>query len=108
MEKSLGAAYVNDFEFNDRSYRVYVQADQQFRSNPGDVARYSVKTSAGRMMPLSNVVSIHETTAPKTINHYNLFRSAQSTGPAAQGYRPRHALAALAARSERLLPHGMT
>jgi HAE1 family hydrophobic/amphiphilic exporter-1 len=34
MQVLLGSAYVNDFDFNGRSYRVYVQADQQFRSNP--------------------------------------------------------------------------
>ena len=34
MQIFLGSQYVNDFEFNNRAYRVYVQADQQFRSNP--------------------------------------------------------------------------
>ena len=34
MQILLGSAYVNDFDFNNRSYRVYVQADQQFRANP--------------------------------------------------------------------------
>ena len=27
----MGSEYVNDFDFNNRSYRVYVQADQPFR-----------------------------------------------------------------------------
>jgi hypothetical protein len=34
MQVMLGSQYVNDFEFNNRAYRVYVQADQRFRSNP--------------------------------------------------------------------------
>ena len=29
----MGSQYVNDFDFNNRSYRVYVQADQPFRMN---------------------------------------------------------------------------
>ena len=33
MQVLLGSVYVNDFDFNNRSYRVYVQADKQFRSN---------------------------------------------------------------------------
>ena len=45
MQILLGSAYVNDFDFNSRSYRVYVQADQQFRSNPGDIERYQVRTA---------------------------------------------------------------
>ncbi|MFI5114498.1 MAG: efflux RND transporter permease subunit, partial [Terriglobales bacterium] len=32
----MGSAYINDFDFNNRSYRVYVQADKQFRSHPQD------------------------------------------------------------------------
>ena len=31
MGTFMGSNYVNDFNFNNRSYRVYVQADQQFR-----------------------------------------------------------------------------
>ena len=77
---------MNDFDFNNRSYRVYVQADQQFRSKPDDIERYYVRTSAGQMMPLSNVVSVREATAPKTISHYNLFRSAEINGSAAPGF----------------------
>ena len=33
----MGSAYINDFDFNNRSYRVYVQADKQFRSHPQDI-----------------------------------------------------------------------
>ena len=57
MQVLLGSSYVNDFDFNNRSYRVYVQADQQFRAKPEDITRYYVRTADGRMMPLSNVVS---------------------------------------------------
>ena len=31
----LGSQYVNDFDFNNRAYRVYVQGDQQFRATAG-------------------------------------------------------------------------
>ena len=37
LQVFLGSAYVNDFDFNNRSYRVYVQADQQFRADPSDL-----------------------------------------------------------------------
>ena len=32
----LGSQYVNDFDFNNRAYRVYVQADQAFRGRAGE------------------------------------------------------------------------
>jgi HAE1 family hydrophobic/amphiphilic exporter-1 len=108
MQVLLGSTYVNDFDFNNRSYRVYVQADQQFRASPGDIERYHARTADGRMMPLSNVVSVKETTAPVTINHYNLFRSVTINGAAAPGYSSGQALAAMEDLSSRALPQGMT
>jgi HAE1 family hydrophobic/amphiphilic exporter-1 len=108
MQILLGSAYVNDFDFNNRSYRVYVQADQQFRSNPGDIERYQVRTAGGVMMPLSNIVSVHEATAPKNINHYNLFRSAEISGSAAPGYSSGQALELMGRLSNRALPQGMS
>src|SRR5439155_10285755 len=96
MQILLGSAYVNDFDFNNRSYRVYVQADQQFRSNPADIEKYYVRTVAGKMMPLSNVVSVREATAAKSINHYNLFRSAEISGSAAPGFSSGQALTTMA------------
>jgi HAE1 family hydrophobic/amphiphilic exporter-1 len=108
MQVLLGSSYVNDFDFNNRSYRVYVQADQQFRSKPEDITRYYVRTADGRMMPLSNIVSVRETTAPKSISHYNLFRSVELNGSAAPGYSSGQALQAMEELSSRVLPQGMS
>ena len=47
MQILLGSSYVNDFDFNNRSYRVYVQADRQFRANPTDIERYYVRAGSG-------------------------------------------------------------
>jgi HAE1 family hydrophobic/amphiphilic exporter-1 len=30
----MGSQYVNDFNYANRAYRVYVQAEQQFRDSP--------------------------------------------------------------------------
>src|SRR6185369_2452344 len=108
MQVLLGSAYVNDFDFNGRSYRVYVQADQQYRSNPGDIEKYAVRTAGGRMAPLSNVVSVKEATAPKSISHFNLFRSAEINGSAAPGFSSGQALTTMAQLSARALPQGFS
>ena len=108
MQVLLGSSYVNDFDFAGRSYRVYVQADQQFRSTPQDIERYYARTSTGRMMPLSDVITVREATAPKTITHYNLFRSAEINGSAAPGYSSGEAMQIMQRLSDRVLPQGMT
>ena len=107
MQILLGSAYVNDFDFNNRSYRVYVQADRQFRANPLDIERYYVRAGT-QMMPLGNVVSIKESTAPPTIGHFNLFRSIDINGSAAPGYSSGQAIQAMQQVSDRVLPPGMT
>ena len=108
MQILLGSTYVNDFDFNNRSYRVYVQADQQFRSNPSDIEKYYVRTATGRMTPLGNIVSVREATAPKSITHFNLFRSATINGSAAPGFSSGQALATMASLSDRALPQGFS
>ena len=81
----MGSSYINDFDFNNRSYRVYVQADQQFRRNVNDLRSYYVRSDAGEMIPLENLVMTSETSGPQVINHYNLFRSAEIDGSPAEG-----------------------
>ncbi len=60
------------------------------------------------MLPLSNLVEVDEVTAPKTINHYNLFRSVEIIGSPAPGYSSGQALQIMEALSNRTLPQGMT
>lgn len=82
----MGSQYVNDFDFNNRSYRVYVQADQPFRMNAQDLRQYYVRSDTSGLVPLGNIVALTETSGPQVINHHNLFRSSEIDGAAAPGY----------------------
>jgi HAE1 family hydrophobic/amphiphilic exporter-1 len=106
MQIYLGSSYVNDFDFNNRSYRVYVQADKAYRSDPRDLAQYYARTKDGQMVPLGNVVRVRETTAPQVISHFNLFRSAQVSGAAAPGVSSGQALAEMERLAGSALPQG--
>jgi hydrophobic/amphiphilic exporter-1 (mainly G- bacteria), HAE1 family len=91
----MGSAYVNDFDFNNRSYRVYVQADKQFRATAQQIKQFYVRSDSGAMVPLDNLVSVTQTTTPQVISHYNLFRSAEIDGSPAPGYSSGQAIAAM-------------
>ena len=91
----MGSAYVNDFDFNNRSYRVYVQADRQFRATAKDMNQFYVRSDTAAMVPLDNLISVTQTTTPQVISHYNLFRSAEIDGSAAPGYSSGQAIAAM-------------
>jgi HAE1 family hydrophobic/amphiphilic exporter-1 len=91
----MGSSYVNDFDFSNRSYRVYVQADKQFRSAAQDMKQFYVRSDSGAMVPLDNLITVTQTTTPQVISHYNLFRSAEIDGSAAPGYSSGQAIAAM-------------
>ena len=91
----MGSSYVNDFDFSNRSYRVYVQADKQFRSTAQDMKQFYVRSDSGAMVPLDNLISVTQTTTPQVISHYNLFRSAEIDGSAAPGYSSGQAIATM-------------
>ncbi|HEY6414148.1 MAG TPA: efflux RND transporter permease subunit [Edaphobacter sp.] len=104
----MGSSYINDFDFNNRSYRVYVQADQQFRRNSGDLRQYYVRSNSGQMTPLDNVASVQETSGPQVINHYNLFRSAEIDGSPAAGLSSSQGLDAMQRLFEKNKLQGMS
>src|SRR5260370_42185419 len=104
----MGSVYVNDFDFNNRSYRVYVQADSRYRSQPKDIRQYYLRSDTGKMIPLDNVVTVEQTANPQVISHYNLFRSAEIDGSAAPGKSTGEGIAAMEDLAKRVLPQGMT
>jgi hydrophobic/amphiphilic exporter-1 (mainly G- bacteria), HAE1 family len=106
LQVYMGSAYVNDFDFNNRSYRVYVQADKQFRAEPRDMRAFYVRSDDGGMVPLESLVRLTETTTPQVISHYNLFRAAEIDGSAAPGRSSGEAIAAMEELSAKVLPQG--
>ncbi len=106
LQTLLGSTYVNDFNQFQRTYRVYVQADGQFRTNPDNINQFYVRSSRNQMIPLGNLVTIQQTTAPAVISHYNLFRSVEINGVASQGKSSGQAIQALEAVAQETLPRG--
>jgi HAE1 family hydrophobic/amphiphilic exporter-1 len=108
MQTFLGSSYVNDFQFNNRAYRVYVQADKQFRANPQNIKQMYARSRTGQMVPLDTVVTIKETVAPQVIGHFNLFRSATLNGSGRPGVSSGEALKEMERVATETLPAGMT
>ena len=104
----MGSQYVNDFDFNNRSYRVYVQADQPFRMTARDLREYYVRSDTSGLVPLGNIVSLKETSGPQVINHYDLFRSAEIDGAAAPGYSSSQGLKAMEGLAKQNMVQGMS
>jgi len=107
LQSFLGSEYVNDFNLDRRTYRVYIQADQDFRSDPNDLQQLYVRSSQGEMVSLSNLVTVTPTTTAQTITHYNLFRSISVQGNAAPGRSSGQAINAMEQLATQVLPAAM-
>ncbi|WP_345978130.1 multidrug efflux RND transporter permease subunit [Sulfurimonas sp. HSL3-7] len=104
MQTYLGSLYINDFTKFGKVFRVFVQAEKEFRSDRSDINKLYVKNRQGKMVPMSALVTIHEGTGPQNIAHYNLYRSIQINGSAAPGHSSGEAMAAMEEIAERVLP----
>jgi HAE1 family hydrophobic/amphiphilic exporter-1 len=107
LQVYMGSEYVNNFDFNNRSYRVYVQADQKFREKASDIRQFYVRSSSNQMISLDNLVTIENTSGPQVISHYNLFRSAEIDGSSAPGYSTSEGLQAMQQVAQQNMMHGM-
>jgi HAE1 family hydrophobic/amphiphilic exporter-1 len=103
----MGSEYINDFDYNNRTYRVYVQADQPFRMSASDLHSYYVRSNAGEMVPLDNLVKVTESSGPPVITHYNLFRAVEIDGSPAPGVSSGQGLAAMEALAHKIMMPGM-
>src|SRR6186713_328077 len=104
----LGSSYVNDFNKFGRVYKVYVQAEPEFRSDPKQLGLFFVKNQGGGMVPLDTLVSTRPGSGPEFTNRFNLFRSAELTGVPAPGFSSTQALDALEATAREVLPADMS
>jgi len=107
LQANLGSAYVNDFNLFGRTWKVQVQADQQFRSRVSDIERLEVRNAAGSMVPLGSLVQVRDTVGPSVITRFNMFPSASITGVPAPGKSSGQAVAEMERLAGEYLPQQM-
>jgi HAE1 family hydrophobic/amphiphilic exporter-1 len=107
LEVYLGSAYVNDFNYLGRTFRVTAQADGQFRQGIDDIGRLWVRNQEGQMVPLSAVVRSSESAGPSRVPRYNLFPAAELNAEAAPGTSSGQLIENLEALAAKVLPAGV-
>ena len=104
----LGSSYINDFNRFGRVYKVYAQAEPEFRRNISDLSLFFVRSkTTGDMVPLDTLVKSKPISGPEYTNRFNLFRSAELGGVPAPGYSSADALKALEEVAADVLPPDM-
>ena len=108
MSTAFGSSYVNDFNRFGRLYRVFIQAEAEFRQRPDDIGQIHVKSkTTGQMIPLSTLVRVTPSTGTELLVRFNLLRAVEITGQPGPGFTSGQAMAALEAVADSVLPPEM-
>ncbi|WP_425474518.1 efflux RND transporter permease subunit [Shewanella frigidimarina] len=108
LQGYMGSVYANDFNQFGRTYQVNVQADEQFRQTPEQIAQLKVRNNQGEMMPIGSFINVTNSSGPDRVMHYNGFTTAELNGGAAPGFSSGEAQAAIEKILAETLPNGMT
>jgi len=95
MQTYLGATYVNQYVLGGFLYRVYAQADAQYRSDPQAIDQLYVRSRDGRSVQLSQVVRLEKITYPPIVQHYNIYTAIDILASPAPGYSTGDAMRAI-------------
>jgi HAE1 family hydrophobic/amphiphilic exporter-1 len=104
LQAFLGGAYVNQFNRFGRQWKVYLQAEPEYRTSADKINNFYVRNSKGDMTPLASLVTIKRVSGPEYTNRFNLYRSIQINGSPATGFSSGQAMAAMEQVCKEILP----
>ncbi len=107
LQAFLGGTYVNQFNRFGRVWRVFLQAEPQYRTDPADLELFYVRNQAGDRLPLSTLVSLEKSSGPEYSSRFNGYRAIEVLAMPAPGYSSGQAMAAVAAVADQVLPRDM-
>jgi multidrug efflux pump subunit AcrB len=107
LEVFIGSAFVNEFNYLGRTFRVTAQADAPYRLSADDALRLKVRSNDGHMVPLGSVATVKNIAGPSRVPRYNLYPAAAVIGGAAPGYSSGEALATMERLADEVLPEGI-
>lgn len=108
LATNLGGSYVNDFNYFGRVFRVYAQAEAEFRRRADDITLLKVRNQNGDTLPLDSIATVKDTLGPAAIVRFNAFPAATITGEAAPGLSSGAAIEAMRRQSAEVLPAGFS
>jgi HAE1 family hydrophobic/amphiphilic exporter-1 len=107
LQTLLGGFYVNQFNRFGRVWKVYVEAEPQYRARAKDVGQFYVTNNAGTMVPLSTLVDMQRVSGPEYTTRFNEYRSIEIFAAPAPGYSTGDAMNAITEVAHQVLPREM-
>jgi len=103
-----GSSFTSDFNRFGKFYRVIVQADIAYRTDPTTLNNVYVKNNLGEMVPVNSVVTLKRVYGPETVTRNNLFNSVTINGMPKPGYSTGDAIKAIQEVTQNALPRGFS
>ena len=107
MKAYTGSVYVNDFKMFNRIYRVYIQAEANYREHKDNINLFFVRGNDNAMIPLTSLGTTRYTTGPGSIKRFNMFNSTVIRGAAAEGYSSGQAMQVIEEIARKHLPENI-
>jgi hydrophobic/amphiphilic exporter-1 (mainly G- bacteria), HAE1 family len=107
LQTLLGGYYVNQFNRFGRVWKVFVEAEPQYRARAKDVGQFYVTNKAGTMVPLSTLVDMQRVFGPEYTTRFNEYRSIEIFASPAPGYSTGDAMNAITQVAQQVLPRDM-
>ncbi len=95
LQSLLGGIYVNQFNRFGRVWKVFVEAEPQYRNNTSDIGQFYVRNKNGGMVPLATLVSMNRTTGPEYTTRFNEYRSIEIFATPGPGHSTGDAMSAI-------------
>lgn len=108
LQATIGYMNINQFDKNGKTYWVQMQSDAPYRATPEDIGRAWVRSSSGKLIPLSSVVSVKMSSAPAIIEHFNGVLSMTVMGSPAPGFSSGEIIKTLETKGDSVLPNTVT
>ena len=108
LSSTVSYSYVNDFNKLGRIFKVFMQADGDYRNKIEDLHKIFVINSKGQPVPIMTMITPKQTVGAVSITRFNQFRSAQIQGSPANGKSSGEAMNAMKNLSKKNLPRDYT
>ncbi len=102
----LGSNYEISFIKFDRQYKVIVQAAPEYRAQPEDILKLSVKNNRDEMVPYSAFMHMDKVYGLSEITRHNMSNSSEISGAASAGYSSGDAIRVVTEVAKQALPRG--
>ncbi len=106
LQGYYGGIYASNFNEFGKQYRVMVQADYDYRSNPQGLDKIFVRNALGNMAPITAFITLTKVFGPESISRFNLFTAIDVQGSPNPGYSSGDAINAIKAVAAQTLPAG--